>query len=156
MLSTANPSITQRLRALFGFKTMYDDSAIAYMPTVRVNDSVFYTAQTIVRSGTTGTIYTTEDDPKKQFYFTGYSISSTATTTIVGTSVLAATINGVAQTIVSLLSGGVATIDTFSSASFLSKDFFVPLPVDRNTNITLTNTNSAARVSIYGFYEKQL
>lgn len=150
-----NPTISERFRKLFGFKSLFSDTSVEYTPTVRVNDGAFYAKQQIVRSATsTSTIYTTENDPQKQFYIDGVMMSGAHLTASAVTNIITATIDNTAQVIGTLHLA--STVAEGMTAPAVALNFPIPLRIDRNTNITFTLGSSAGTAIIYGHYEKQL
>ena len=146
--------LINRVRDLLHFRGS-EESNFHAMPTVTINDNLYLSQRTIVRSATSGTIYTTENDPSKEFYLQGFWISARCPVSVdPGTSELTATIDGVAQTL-----GRIEFVTTFAVAEGQGQQdscaisFSVPLKIDKNTAITITQNSTSGKAYIYGFYE---
>ena len=155
-LISQNPEINARVQQLLRIK----DTSLSIVPFtpslyLNVNDYVFGTSQFVVESTNNATVFTTSADPKRQFYLTGVNFSAVA-----GGVAEIALVRGVIGTmtastpVLSLALGDATIVGIQPQASTASVQYIKPIPLARNTSITITQTALASyRTIITGFYE---
>ncbi len=118
------------------------------VPTLEVNPKILqklnYTHSNTATNATSATIYTTPTD--QDFYLSAVALAIIKDATSTSTkSAVTATINGVAQDLLSI-PGITLTAQTAEMSLSLPRD----LKIDRNTNIVVTNSTNVANILATG------
>lgn len=146
-----NPSIAEDSVRIFNFKSGDSLGEInpVIQPIVQISPKINIIRSASATNATSGTIYATPTD--KDFYVIGCMISHTRDVTATSTSSeIACSIDGLSRSLIKL-----NTITLTVGSKEASMSFTHPIKIDRNTNITVTNTTNTANLTttgvIYGF-----
>ena len=158
MVHSLNPQLAQRLQEIYRLKDVsLAGENTSFQPIIILNDKVFYadTVQASANLSGAGTVYTVENNPRKQFYLTSasWAVTGSGNGTV---GYIEITSNGITTTITE---GGIAnaiidaTATTFTSSGQSSVSG-VCIPIDKNSNIRWSGTvdDTGCQASVRGFY----
>jgi hypothetical protein len=149
-----NPSITERANRVFNLKSgdQMSDEIDGPVATIPIIPSCKIVRTANATNASSATIFTTPAD--RDFYLVAASLSYikdiTATSTVQSLNVI---VDGVTTAVIAL--AGITLTPAADSLSFVLP---FPLKIDRNTAITITNSQNVANIRthgvIIGYYEE--
>lgn len=148
--------------SILRFKQLFSDYGILHnspvaQPSIILNDNVYRASDMVVASvsGTSvnNTVYTVENNAKKQFYLNTISLSvSGNAASAANTCIVTIIRNGTTVTILEMRR------QVGVGSESMGLPFPVPIPIDRNTAITAILSSATAVINvgctITGFYEE--